>query len=543
MLECLRNSVETLEQGLLVAHGAIIAPIAVAGVLLHGDAAELGQQDGLTVVIVALAGDKTAAAGRIGQDRILGGVLGAELLRPRGVIVDGNKIGGRILPAVLAGDKAGGVKALDHAVERIGQLLRLGLILDEGHAPALVQRHPGDQAGMVVVAGNCLGHVAHHVALLAVAQPIGAGQLAPHQQTHLVSPVQVAGILKLLMLTRAVVAHLQGQFDVLTQCIIAGSGQQTVGPVALVEDQALEERGVVQQDVAAGNGDLAHAEVGIDNVLRLAVHDGFDLQIIQRGIPGPPHMDALQALVMAQVQHRLDEAIGGHVDGLGSHNVSLIGSGQADSAVLGQLIQGNLNLQGRSLNLGSEAEIDGIVFAHAFHPHALPDAGNGSIPALEGFGAEGLLAAGLIAIQTILAANDESVLAFALGDIGHVKGEGRITAFMAAQVLAVHPDVGLVIHGAEVQQTALAGHFGRNLKRAAVPDHVHMLLRVNAAQLALIAERNLDLQIKSAALLVPLFLAADIAAVKRKVPLSVQGAPCFTHTVRSGMFISSGLIH
>ena len=426
-------------------------------------------------------------------------------------------------------------------VEGVRQLLGLPLGLDIGHAPAFVQGHPGDQAGMVVVPPDGFGQIAHQVALLTIPQPVGAGQLAPHQQPQLVRPVQVAGILKLLMLARAVVAHGPGQLHIPAQRVVTGRGQQSVGPVALIQHQALVEHMVVQQHLAACHLHLAHAEVGVHPVGHLAVHKGFDGQVIQLGVVGPPHVEALQPLVVPQKQLGSHAAVGEHAHALLRHHIALKGGRQAQAGISGQLVQGDFHLQAAALQAGGQAEIRRVIRSYALQPHALPDAGDGGVPALEGLRAEALLAPGLVKVQPVLRANRHGIAASGLGQVGHVKAEGRIAALMAAQVLPVQPHIGPVVHRAEVQQAA-GGHVRRDGEGALIPHHIAVLPAVDAGKAALIAKGHMD-AVGGWQAAIPLVLLAHLVPVEGEAPRAVEGLPGGTNPVGTGVLGAQNSVH
>ena len=128
------------------------------------------------------------------------------------------------------------------------------------------------------------------------------------------------------MLARAIIAHGPGQLHIPAQRIVAGRGQQAVGPVALIQHQALVERMVVQQHLAACHLHLAHAEVGVHPVSHLILHHGLDGQVVQLGIMGPPHVEALQPFVVPQEQFGSHTAVGEHTHALLRHHISLKGS-------------------------------------------------------------------------------------------------------------------------------------------------------------------------------------------------------------------------
>ena len=343
------------------------------------------------------------------------------------------------------------------------------------------------------------------------------------------------------MLARAIVAHGPGQLHIPAQRVVAGRSQQSVGPVALIQHQALVEHMVVQQHLAVGHLHLAHAEVGVHPVGHLAVHKGFDGQIVQLGVVGPPHMEALQPLVVPQKQLGSHAAVGEHAHALLRHHIALKGGRQAQAGISGQLVQGDFHLQAVAFQAGGQAEIRRVIRSYALQPHALPDAGDGGVPALEGLRTEALLAPGLIEIQPVLRANRHGIAAASLGQVGHVKGEGRVAALVAAQVLAVQPYIGPVVHRAEVQQAA-GGHVRRHSESPLIPHHIAVLPAVNAGKAALIAEGHVD-AVGSWQAAIPLVLLAHLVPVEGETPWAVEGLPGGTKAVGTGILRAQNGVH
>ena len=107
--------------------------------------------DELTAQIESITAELTATASALGEykemyeslfaeteDLRILVILVAEVLVVAGVIVRGHNVGLCLLPAVVAGNKAGAVKAVNNVVEHIVKLLHLLVFLDCVNAPALV---------------------------------------------------------------------------------------------------------------------------------------------------------------------------------------------------------------------------------------------------------------------------------------------------------------------------------------------------------------------------------------------------------------------
>ena len=350
----------------------------------------------------------------------------------------------------------------------------------------------------------------------------------------MVRPIQIPRVLKFLVFPGPVVAHLQGQLHVPLQCFVAGRGEQSIRPIALIQHQPLENGIRVQHHVAVLHADFPEAKIGVHLIADFSIHHGFDGQIVQIGMAGPPDMNSLQALVMVQIQFGLDVPIRCDFNFLPGHSLSPEGDGQAHRAILGQLVQFNFRLDRPRFNVPGKPEIHGIIFPNPFQPHALPDAGNRSVPAGKGLGPVGLLAPGLIKVQPILTAHGQAAGFLSLRQVRNIEGKGRIAPFMTTQILAVQPHIRLVIHRAEMQQAAEGAQLFRKDEIPFVPYRVAMLLAVDAAELALVGEGNLDLQGIIPAR-VPFFFLPRVFPVKSKAPGAVQGHPIFPLPVGPGM--------
>ena len=80
-----------------------------------------------------------------------------------------------------------------------------------------------------------------------------------------------------------------GQLYVSAQVFIGRRGKDAFGEVSLVEDEALVERTVVEEDLAVLHLDLAHPEVALHTVKGLAVGiEEFEPQVVEVGILGAP---------------------------------------------------------------------------------------------------------------------------------------------------------------------------------------------------------------------------------------------------------------
>ena len=94
------------------------------------------------------------------------------------------------------------------------------------YTPGLVQRCPDDNAGVVVVAPKHVQQFAVNAVGVLLGVEIGSADLAPDEQTHAVSMIEIARILHLLVLANTVEAHRLCQLDVPDERLVRRRGQQ-----------------------------------------------------------------------------------------------------------------------------------------------------------------------------------------------------------------------------------------------------------------------------------------------------------------------------
>jgi hypothetical protein len=109
--------------------------------------------------------------------------------------------------------------------------------------------------------------------------------------------------------------------------------------------------------------------------------------------------------------------------------------------------------------------------------------------------------------------------------VGDVEAERRAAAFVVAEQLSVQPDLGLIVHGTELEQHATSRPAGRDADRPPVP-HPRMKRRIaDAALRALEGKRHGDGAVEPLARRVPPFVQADILVVEGKLPGPVEALP------------------
>lgn len=302
--------------------------------------------------------------------------------------------------------------------------------------------------------------------------------------------VEVALLEHLLVQARAVEPGGQPEFDVPHQGLVARGGHQALGPVALVQHQALEDRASVDQDAPAPDRHRAQAGVGVGRVDDRAVGvQDFQAQPVQVRVLRRPEAHAL-------VGHGEDEP-GRQVEvgaGPGGGDLPRRVAEHGAHPVAGQVGgEGELQEEAARGDVGGDAgPLQGDGAGDGLHPHRLPDAGGPGVVAVRVGVPGGLLAARLRAVPGVAGADHDRRLGAGFGDAVEVGGEGGEAPAVPGDLDAVHPDRGVVVHGPEVQQDAGAGPLGGHRHGAPVPDRLQEVRVPDARQGRLGAEGHGD---------------------------------------------------
>ncbi len=377
---------------------------------------------------------------------------------------------------------------------------------------------------MIAVAHHFVGPLREEVAngLFVVDVQTPACLLGPSDVAQLVGPVEVSLLEDLLVETRAVEAHGLAHLDVVTQGLVAGSRPDTVGIEALVEDETLEVRLIIQVEVAAGQVYLAHSGIGLHLIQHVAfgvanrVDDVIEVgrfRTPQLGILDGQHDDGVVGSRSLFARHEFLLLVE-HLNGQHIAVAFLIELGTDDELLLVDV--------GRSEDLLQSHRVDG------FHPDRLPDARNTRIVATCAVEAGALLAAGLLAAtQIVLHLNDEVSAATSLHELRDVEGERRTRAAMATDLLSVDEDDCVVIDGTKVEQNVLACPSSRNIDVALVPDAGDEVGVLHAGEFAFRAEGDGYLAVEALAV-AEVSLRTSLSEVKTIAPSTVQVDPIGT---------------
>ena len=163
------------------------------------------------------------------------------------VVMDADDVGLGALPSVVANNRARGIERLRQMVERLDKVL-LRRVSGRSGTPQLSLN--GTQ---VTTQGWLTSRAARRSTLgrddrCSQGEAIGAGHLLPDQQSQAIGPVEVAGILDLLVLANAIETHRLGQLHVAAQSVPIRRRHAAVGPVPLIENQAQLEGPVIQNE-------------------------------------------------------------------------------------------------------------------------------------------------------------------------------------------------------------------------------------------------------------------------------------------------------
>lgn len=133
-----------------------------------------------------------------------------------------------------------------------------------------------------------------------------------------------------------------------------------------------------------------------------------------------------------------------------------------------------------------------------------------------------LLSAGECTVGRRVRGPDDQDIVVRPQSIGNVSRERNVAAPMNRNLLAVHPNTGLVVDRAEVEKDAPRAPGFRNPERPAAPDHIVKRGVGDPAPLALKAKRNLDDAVGGARAGVPALRETTVGIVEFELPASVE---------------------
>ena len=356
---------------------------------------------------------------------------------------------------------------------------------------------------MVVVAAHRFQPLAPQPLGRLVVVDVGVGRLAPHHHAQPVAPVEEAGILDLLVDAHAVEAHRLGHLHLAPERVGGRGGEVGLGPVILRQDEAHEDRHVVEVDPPVAHLHRAHPVIAFDAVDDPAVSvRQDDLGLDEVGRVRRPVDEAARAHRAVEVEQ--DEAAQlppGHlVIVVGQQLVVRPDQADVEPRALGhRAVQAHDHLHPELIEIGRPADLGDRRFRHRLQPHGLPDAGRPVVPDRLQLLAPILLAARLPEVDRIvLRAHDHDLLGPVVEHGGDVGGKGRVPALVAGHEPPVDPDLSAIIDRAEVEEEATAPVLGSDFEGPAVPDHRVEARVADAARLRFGRERDDDLPVEHA---------------------------------------------
>src|SRR6266571_8457500 len=358
-----------------------------------------------------------------------------------------------MLPAIVGDHGPSAVEGVRRLVQA-NEEARANRRVDVVEAEALVGDDPGHDRWMVSIAKHQLHPFGLQPAFGKRRMLVEAGHLRPDKKAQAVGPVQPARILRLLVLAGAVEAERLRELDVAPDRRVAGRSQKAAWEVALVENQALQERLAVQPEAAVSGFDLAQPEMAVDTVCSLAV------LIDQRGF------ELVEPGRIWMPRHRMIQ-------------LHLASAGRSGPPAHDGAVESRDQLR---LTLGLELEIDqpgcqvrahpkapDVARRQRLQPHRLPDARRRRVEdALRALGPVLLAARDRPVAERVYGLDDEHVVPSAR-DVRDVGGERAVAALMAGDLDVVDPDGAAVVDRPEMQEQAFC--IGR-IEPTPVPDHV-----------------------------------------------------------------------
>ena len=112
---------------------------------------------------------------------------------------------------------------------------------------------------------------------------------------------------------------------------------------------------------------------------------------------------------------------------------------------------------------------------------------------------------------------------------------------MPPDFCAIDPDSAVVVHRLKVQQDALAGPFGGNRHRAAVPNRVVIIVVFDAGQFGFRAEGHSDCVVEFA--IEQASVDTTIALIDFELPFAVYTKPIVTDELRTRVLAAGDIGH
>src|SRR5690606_466428 len=163
--------------------------------------AELGEHDRLIVLLDVIEDDHAAArtlATKELRDVLHRSVAFDEEGRPVRVVVDADDVRRDAFPAVVSDHRPRRIEGPPKVIERLHAVPLSGAVGKIRDAPALVERHPSDDARVARVTLESLHPLSREPPDGLARVAIGARHLLPDDEPDVIRPVEIARVLDLL---------------------------------------------------------------------------------------------------------------------------------------------------------------------------------------------------------------------------------------------------------------------------------------------------------------------------------------------------------
>ncbi len=405
----------------------------------------------------------------------------------------------------------------------------------------LVERAPADDRRVRVVPLQRLepfGDVRRRrplaVGRRAVAADAPVAELAPHEVAEPVRVEQVSLLEDLLVQAGTVEPGREAELDVPRERGVRRRRHERLRPVALVQDEPLEDRLAVDPDRQSVDGDGAQAGVGAHGVDEDAVRVAqLDVDAVQVRVARSPGAHAVRGDDGAQRGRQVEVGAGGG----GRHLALGVGHGDGHRVAAPVRRQWHHDVERRAGQVRRDAWAAQVHGRYRLQPHRLPDARRAGVVALEVRVAVALLAPGLRPVARVPGPHDDGDRVPRVRDAVQVGRERGEPAAVPHDLRPVDPHRRVVVDRAEVQQDVRVVADGGPLRGdgdlAAVPDGFEEVGVLDAGELRLGRERDDDLALERA--LDEAALETGVARVDLELPGAVEVQPTVAGHLRAGV--------
>ena len=188
------------------------------------------------------------------------------------------------------------------------------------------------------------------------------------------------------------------------------------------------------------------------------------------------------------------------------------------------------------LRVGLIVDAPDMDFGRGFQPHRLPDAGGPGIDAAVGVGLRALLAGRDHGIPGIVGGKQGDHILTGGHQGRDIEFEGQEAASVGAGLLAVDPDRGRIVHGAEMEVHPAGTLLPGQVHPLLIPHAVEEVLMPHSGQVALRAEGDGDGALQHRVFFVQLPVFSGTGLIHLEGPGAVEVHPAVPPELRLGMF-------